>query len=579
MKEKVSLLFALGILGILLIRIVSAQSTQTCCEMTTAGAWCQNVNDPSLCDTTSINSATGQPYRVAPAVCEETSYCQLGTCVDPIQGSCFTSPQISCVANGGYWNDTPEASMPQCQLGCCLTGDEAAFVTQANCNVLAAQYGVTVDFMPNVQNEEQCLASASPNEEGACVFTQNYTTTCTLTTNQNCQSMIKAQSGVTFHPGLLCSAQILGTICAPSKQTECGQDDNVYFVDTCGNLANIYDASKVNDSNYWTYIQGSTCTDNSGDKNSKTCGACDYLSGSMCGQSSPSNIPDYGNYVCNDLDCTNYTKDSQFTYSGPGYPQQGDTWCETDNKDGGNTTSPGGTYFKMMCYNGQVTSEECGSGDEGSTRQEVCIEDSATRTGNCKVNVWEDCYSQTDQKDCDNIYVRDCTWITNVYSDNVDSNSSPCNPGIRPSLVLGASGVTACENTSLITFVNSTGFNTTGACVPAYPPGFDNESATNGVAGGALCSLADVQVYVHYQRPLLGQIVGGNWSCTENCNVKSDPNATSANPAWIDMMNGLCTHMGDCGNKVNYIGVEGDDFSNASVQNCAEGTNRSGDGC
>ncbi len=55
----------------------------------------------------------------------------------------------------------------------------------------------------------------------------------------------------------MCSAETLATNCGPTEQTTCVEDaDEVRLVDSCGNLANVYDASRVNDPEYWTKFIG-----------------------------------------------------------------------------------------------------------------------------------------------------------------------------------------------------------------------------------------------------------------------------------------------------------------------------------
>ena len=88
-----------------------------------------------------------------------------------------------------------------------------------------------------------------------------------------------------FHAGILCSAEELATNCSPSKKTTLidGKDE-VYFVDTCGNPANIYDASKINDKSYWRTVvkKADSCGfgNANGNAGSATCGNCNYFEGS-----------------------------------------------------------------------------------------------------------------------------------------------------------------------------------------------------------------------------------------------------------------------------------------------------------
>ena len=100
---------------------VSGLEATVCCERTTAGALCQNVPTAS-CDASS---------RQVPTSCESTSYCSLGTCYDSNEGTCLdNTPQVVCQSNGGVWNAERPA---QCNLGCCVLGDQAAFVSLVRC--------------------------------------------------------------------------------------------------------------------------------------------------------------------------------------------------------------------------------------------------------------------------------------------------------------------------------------------------------------------------------------------------------------------------------------------------------------
>ena len=46
-----------------------------------------------------------------------------------------------------------------------------------------------------------------------------------------------------------------------TKETTCIEGkDEVYFKDSCGNIANIYDSSKINDKGYWNKVIGNACS-------------------------------------------------------------------------------------------------------------------------------------------------------------------------------------------------------------------------------------------------------------------------------------------------------------------------------
>jgi len=569
MMRKINLFF---ILGILLIGVVSAATT--CCEKTTTGAWCQNVNDASLCED-SINPITGQKYRAVSSFCEATSYCKLGTCINQQDGICLSVPQIVCQKESGYWSSSSQDKLPQCSLGCCLVGDQAAFVTQVRCNKLASQYGLDVDFRSDITDEITCLTSANPEAEGACVYSDNGITKCERATRKECQEKEStSQSDYSFHEGFLCSAPELETICAESKNTICEGDD-VYFVDTCGNLGNIYDSNRIEEENYWTFIQEPTCTPstNLGNKNSATCGDCDYYQGSMCSDKGIK-IVNSGNYICKSLDCEGYTGTYSYKSSSNPYPRHGDTWCAMDNRTNGKANSPGSSSFRLICYNGDVTVEECGSGESGATRQMICSQNASTRAGNCKVNIWEDCTSQKTQGECEDTSLRDCTWMSVKKDNSQDTTcSTPGQLNLAPSWIRGIFSMptSGCSSNTYgfseqgLT-ENKSASGADGACVPKYSPGFERDGSDTTI-GGETCALAGSSCLVTYEKTG----VFGGWKCINNCACKTS--------AWAEGLNGICTQMGDCGVKTNYIGESGINTITNSIQEqkCSGGSKRDGE--
>lgn len=510
---------SLLIFGIFLIGIVSAV---TCCEKTTTGAWCQNADTEAECDT-GINPINGESYRVINAFCEATSYCRTGTCVNNKDGTCMpNTPEIVCEENYGFWSEKTKSELPQCKLGCCLMGDSAAFVTQVACNRMSSLYGLTINYRADITSELECLESANPSAKGACVYTKELAKTCEISTRKDCTDKKESStlSEVEFHEGFLCSANELGTICARSQSTRCEGDD-VYFVDTCGNLANIYDSSKINDESYWKLIQEPVCGDEEGNKDSSRCGDCDYYSGSMCKQKGVGDSVSYGNYICKDLDCKSYTG----FYSGTGNPKHGESWCATDTET--EDFVPGSTHYRLLCYNGEVTTEIC-----DTTRQKICAEavvdeETGFKTGNCRVNEWQTCTSQNTSVTCEDATLRDCVW--KEYAGYEFSENGLINTGL-----------------------------TKGMCVPKYPPGFERDGSGNTI-GSEICNLANTMCSVKMEKKILeneNQSVcdvnkpGSNCTCLDEYDDES-------RYVWRDELNKICVSLGDCGSKVNYAGNSG----------------------
>lgn len=535
-EVKKSLMF---ILGIFLIGIVSAANY--CCEMTTNNAYCQNVPDSAQC-AIGTNPLTGEEYKSLPALCESTSYCKIGTCINSVEGTCIQSPRMICEANGGTWNaETNVNSIPQCKPGCCLIGSNAAFVTKVTCNKFSEMYSVTTKFQESVADELTCLANANPGDEGACVYTREFSETCERTTREECTNRIKnsSVSNVTFYNGYLCTSEEIGSICSkPTQlstvQTRCDDNGDVRFVDGCGNLANIYNSNRINDYAYWEKISyESGCSDPDGSKNSETCGDCDYLAGSICSDKEGKPVSG-GDYICKNLDCTTYRGEYYGGgYSGTGvsyatadnYPRHGESWCaSTSDND-----TVGSTDFKLLCMFGEVTLDECDSG-----RDKLCFQSESEyiedySLANCRKNYWESCTLQNNSEDCIDIDIGgDCKWI--AWRDYAFTED-----GLLPN---------GDEDTD-----NDGDEDNDGVCVPLYPPAFARDQNQE-VIGGEMCTGASTACLVMEKKTGLF----GDWECDENCYC--DPEDDDYDD-FAKHMNEICTSIGDCGVKTNYFGKDG----------------------
>jgi hypothetical protein len=514
-------IFLLLVLSIILIGIVAAEDgVSYCCEKTNEGAWCQNAPEEECDrgDNCGFNE-DGSPAkcRLVPTSCEATSYCKLGVCINSREGTCLkNTPQKVCEKNGGLWDDRDKEEIPQCQLGCCLIGDQSAFTTLTRCKQLSSIYGLEINYKTDIQNEVQCITSARPKVKGACVFNKEFEKTCELLTKSECN----AKEETDFYEGYLCSATTLETNCGPRGGTTCVEGkDEVYFLDTCGNLANVYDADRKNEEIYWTYLAGYEGIEVCNPASSR-CGNCDYYLGSTCGLVG-------GKHICKDLNCE---------YKGDDY-LHGETWC-AESTDDEMSNSPGGKHFRLLCYNGEVLVEPC-----AEFRQEVCIQSSIGdfKTAGCRANMWQDCSSQKNKKDCRNEDRRDCRWISTEE----------------------------------------------GKCVPKYSPGFNFwEEETE---ADTVCATADQVCHVDYYAGVAegalitlvsgvppGWKVSGDSSCLKDCEstctdpfhicekacrAKCPSKCVDENgkmkDSWKKEMNEYCISLGDCGVKVNYIGEKG----------------------
>lgn len=607
-----NLIFAIGILMLLSLAFVSAQTSgesnevagtgdsTVCCEKTKSGLFCQDVK-----------AADCASDRQPPTACSSTSFCKTGWCYDSTEGTCLDNvPQLVCTDNGGTWSNTKP---PVCNLGCCILDDQASFVSLVRCKKLSGFYGLETNWDSSITSEPICILSAGTQEKGACVYEKDFEKTCKFTTKgacttdnifnggvsseggsgtnrnpaidvsnsgltpatnaqpalttptnqqtggtQNTQATQTGSSGtatttailpfvsaqtsnqsgngsrqqtadkkVTFFPGKLCSAEELETNCAPTRTTICvpGKEE-VYFVDSCGNPANIYDAAKVNSRDYWNNIveKDKSCGGIGNNKESQSCGNCNYLLGSYCREAEKVK-PTYGDFICANLNCNDNGKQRI----------NGESWCVTDSgKD-----KPGSRYYREICSNGEIKTEAC-----ADYRQEECIESNSGGYSQaaCRVNRWQDCTAQKKKEDCTNADKRDCKWLDGIenmlfggalYGNNgTASGTGASSAGGDPLAGIAQAAKAAGGLKNL----------PKGACVPQVPPGFNFE--TN--EGAAICAQANAACPVTYEKGL----IGGDWKCKEHCECLPGGELEKKRVA-------LCNALGDCGPKTNFIGVQG----------------------
>ncbi len=505
--KKISILVTLLLIVSVLVRISALDTggVSYCCERTiikddgSGGAWCVNAPEQE-CD---------PQYRKAPASCEATSYCKKGCCYDSQEGICMeNTPMKVCEEAEGVWSDSPDCDIPQCELGCCRIGDQASFVTLTKCKRMGYFYGIDIFFDKSIKNELQCLMSINSQKKGACVYMKNFEKDCKVTTQEECMKLKQTLENVTFHQEFLCTAEDLGTKCVPTEKTTCVEGkDQVYFVDSCGNICNVYDATKIRDKEYWRKIKDPSESCNYGQSNagSPSCGNCDYYLGSVCKkyERSDGRRPSYGDYICKDLSCE---------WNGRKY-KHGESWCAVNQKRVPIITTEdnkffsinavGSKFFRLICYEGEVTVEPC-----AEYRQEICKESSVNgfKTAACIANKWQDCTEQDNRKDCENRDVRDCKWI---------------------------------------------GGNNKIKCVPIVPPGLDFWNPDGDAEKICSSATATCKITCHEK-------FGGDMKCESEPAGCGKDDDLELNPEWIEKVGEICFSMGDCSSeekvKTNYIG-------------------------
>ena len=485
---------------------------QKCCLETNNGAFCQDLENSEECKSSLLSTS-----------CEKTTNCKQVCCYDSEQGLCYPrSPIEMCVSKGGIQNqDATCNNLPECVKGCCVLGEGTEFVTQKRCEVRAEQEGFGVDFQRGI-SEAGCLELAKQQKEGACVYENSGVNVCEFTTEAGCM-----RANGNFSVDVLCTNSALNTDCEPTQTTNCFEGkDGVYFVDSCGNRANIYDSTKVNDEDYWSTVVGveNSCGDGNGNLESDVCGNCDYELGSFCGIGAAK----YGGRICKNLNCPDAASivDSFGKILKKQNRANGETWCVYDGSVDNGTDVVGSRHWRYYCLNGDVKIEPC-----SDYRQEVCgkkvvegevvegIAEEAEQVG-CFVNRW-----------------RECVNINNQLQSKINSKDEEGISELKKS----------CEDIGQCVFYEMTLAKTPiiPMCLPRFPGGlnfweYGNKTEAKERADST-CSVATSIPYI------------GTCTKVTKCGCKSG--CDCGTEKWLEEANKICASFGDCG---AYVSIDGE---------------------
>lgn len=485
------------ILGYLSKGLVSAQEGLWTCIENVNGTLCQEYPSEICKPESEGGICTSQ---CIPSRRENTQECKLGTCFNPAEGTCAAqSPKFACESSNGVWSEQEPA---QCTPGCCLIGGNANYIPQQACNVLENRLGIEGEWQ-EVGNELECLVLGQQQEEGACVLgeAEPGLFDCKFTSKAECLSR-----GGEFNSGLLCTNPGLNTICQRTKETSCFSDkDEVYFIDTCGNKANIYDTNKKSNDDYWARVfkKNETCSLDGDLGNQEACGNCDYITGTLCGTPGEDDEqPLDGEYVCRDLSCVDEWGDER---------KNGESWCAFDSQIGidndgeGNkgrsVDLPGSRHYRQVCSDGEVRTEAC-----ADFRNEICQESRDDEIGfssaACRINRWQQCIeANTDKEKLNTCETNSDCFLKEVRIDEFKFD----------------------------------------VCAPKYPSGFDLGAEFGGEVGQTICSMGSQKCIVIQSKGV------GGWT--------TEVNEGCLKPEFAQTMNNLCISLGDCGGNVNVEGV------------------------
>ncbi len=575
--------------------VISAGQSTVCAQYTKYGASCQNVP--------ADQADTSNGYQIWQSSCQSTDICQKGICVSSQGGSCTpNSPQATCNSSGGgIWysssNPSDVSTVPICQSGCCFIGDQVSFTTQARCKSFSTSYGINTTFDKSINDPLVCAASAYPQAKGACVYDPSNGRTCKFTTRQDCKKI----SSSTFRQDFLCTNPDLGTNCAIQQKTTCIKtSSSVYFTDSCGNQANIYNANKINDIKYWSYVADSEIGKQNGvtvdigdgsNTESSTNGYCSYSNESICrpyDKNIDTAAPTYGNNICRSVNCNSPTNlwGQLFKSTYGRTPANGESWCGLETATSVSLTKgnqgasgdfsnynkagnvPGSTEVLFTCTNGQITNQ---LEPDGPYRNKICVQN-VTSNGRVSAgfiaNRWADCFIQNSSKECKNTVLRDCQWIVGASTSKDDLG----NP-----LVWDQGQDLLVPRNDQKQPLGDTIFDTRSeaSCVPKYPAAFDTTTTNT-------CGVASRVCYVNYTQAPQESITSFWRVDTSNEGVFNAGSDGRISPAWITpritclgdyndnnggkpsinsdwqkRLSNLCQAQGDCGISVNYVNTQG----------------------
>lgn len=529
------------------IKTVSAtQLTPSgCCLETKTGALCQEMNllDAAACTTDLIGTG-----------CQDTQECQKGCCYNSNAGVCtMNSPQGKCESSGGNWSSDANCNIDQCSVGCCIAGDGASMSTSRECTLISQRLNIDKNFKP-LDAIGSCSAYSGLSEEGACLTSSNDGSpekNCIFTAKKNCNGE--------FKQGFLCTSKELNTICTKTEKTSCFENkDQIYFIDSCGNRANIYDATKANKQDYWEkYI----APDKSCQTQSASCGNCDYSSGSTCSAYSSTKggtKPEMGNNVCKNLNC--------------GDKKHGDSWCVYDS-DPSKIALVGSRQYVASCFEGEISIEGC-----ADFNQEVCaqITDKSRSQAKCLINDWRSCLYANDKESYSEVKTEcdknpQCMMFNQYFGeDKLKRSDGTFFAGFKQDVdnsAQGSIGDLGADQNKVLSH-----------CVPRFTPGFQfwttnsdplkdssgNAESTANYGGSELesdsiCSLGDFTcVSEKHRKCTLGGGCDGwkdgdlNWECNidgETATIKG-----TDLPNLMNALNERCRALGTCGVSSNIAG-------------------------
>ncbi|MBT6690146.1 hypothetical protein HOB04_02115 [archaeon] len=516
--------------------ISSSADDVGCCFLSIDGQVCGTA-DPENC-------VEDSPFAEG-ALCEETAFCEKGCCYD--DGAGIYDKNVLEFACSADWIDDPNCNLPGAALGCCVLGEQTIFETKGQCEVdYSRGLGDTdiVDWRSDVDAGE-CLYLAAVQDMGACVLGEGG---CEFLNEADCFSY-----DGDFNHNYLCTSDSLNTSCEMTRQTSCVDGkDGVYFMDSCGNRANIYDSEKVEDVDYWDMVAEAEDVCGSediegGNADNPSCGNCDRFAGGICASASEDSFEvDIGEFYCRDTSCM---------FDGIEY-ENGESWCVYDGAIGEGDDVVGSRHWKYVCAQGLVQIEPC-----ADYRNQICVQSKEFEVNGtvvefenaaCVANNWRSCIdlngkkeseqSAASNKACVSGLSQNCGNYTLYPGDFekmecIDDAIAACGGPDALSVMDECATTLNCRVENIV-IGNKFSFD---VCLPDYPGGFSLNDERYQTSAEALCGMASQKCTVIQKPKKWG---GCEYVANEGC----------LGETFGQEMNDFCRGLGDCGGSVNILG-------------------------
>lgn len=500
---------------------------------------CLKTNNDEICKEISASECNSQcQIDCIEATKDSVAECEIGTCFDDPSGVCSAgSPKGECESNGGKWG----INLVECELGCCITGTGATFITERQCEVIQQQ-GVSGEFKKEIHTELECILTQNLEIEGACITGTGEDRTCAFVKGTVCSNLEKQGVDAEFYGNFLCTHPDLNMSYERNSYTGCmSGKEEVYWFDDQGNRENIWEGNEDDEkdsswNNGLVKAKSNSCnleTTLGTITNLDSCGNCDMIgSSTVCSDTS-------GTAICEDISCSEGLGVEDFYEANGRYPQHGESWCyyqgsilpkeETfvirdenrTNPFTGETThiienvtverspsTPGSRQFKMYCYKGEVGYEGCEDRRTGICEQKIIEreDESSYSTASCRSNLAMQCltYNTWDNQ---TLGLEMCEGNPDCFVKEVAVPHSPFNFEV---------------------------------CASKYPLGFDS---SNQELASIVCGLASMECESARVKKASGTVKTINRGCKRD--------------AFTEQMNDFCMSLGDCGASVNYIGEYG----------------------